>query len=68
MNIDSAWKIVSLALSLLGCTVAWMACALSGGDILECVLRGIIFFAVPWAVLSLLGALLRIFMLSGRQD
>ena len=68
MNFDSAWKLVSLALSLIGCTAAWIACALSGGELLECVFRGVIFFAVLWAVLCVLGILLRAFMLSGRRD
>lgn len=68
MNLESAWKIVSLALSLLSCIAAWAACALSGGELLECVIKGVIFFALPWVLLNLLGALLRTFMLSGKQN
>lgn len=68
MNFDSAWKIFSLALSVIGCIIAWASCALSGGDIFECVIRGIAFFAGLWVVFCLLGALLRQFMISGRQQ
>ena len=68
MTFEAAWKVVSLALALLGCIAAWGACALSGGDLLECVIKGVIFFAVLWIVFCLLGALLRVFMLSGKQD
>lgn len=68
MNFESAWKIFSLALSLIGCIVAWASCALSGGDLFECVIRSISFFAGLWVVFWFLGALLRQFMISGRQD
>lgn len=68
MNFDGAWKIFSLALSLIGCIVAWASCALSGGDIFECVIKGVMFFAVLWVVFWFLGALLRQFMISGRQQ
>lgn len=68
MNFDSAWKIFSLALSLIACMVAWISCAMSGGDVFECVIRAIGFFAGLWIVLSFLGALLRQFMISGRQE
>lgn len=68
MNFESAWKIFSLALALIACGIAWVCCALSGGDLFECVLRAIMFFAGIWFVLSLLGALLRQFMISGRQE
>lgn len=67
MNFDSAWKIFSLALSLVGCIVAWASCALSGGDIFECVIRGMCYFAVLWVAFCFLGALLRQFMISGKQ-
>lgn len=68
MNFESAWKIFSLALSVIACIIAWASCALSGGDIFECVIRGICFFAGLWVVFCLLGALLRQFMISGRQQ
>lgn len=68
MNMDSAWRIISLALSLIGCTASWIACALSGGELLECVGRGVLFFAILWTVFWLLGALLRAFVISGRQE
>ena len=47
---------------------AWIACALSGGDILECVFKGIVFFTVLWVVFCVLGALLRAFMLNGKEE
>ncbi len=68
MNFDSAWRIVSLALSLVGCMAAWVACALSGGDLLECVLKGIVFFVMLWVVFCILGSLLRAFMLGGKEE
>lgn len=58
MNLQSAWKLVVLALSLTCCTVAWLACALSGGDLLACVFRGVGCFFLVWAALSVLGAAL----------
>ncbi len=68
MNFESAWKIFGLALSLIVSIIAWASCALSGGDLLECVIRGIVYFAGLWVVLCLLGALLRQFMVSGNQE
>lgn len=68
MNVESAWKLVTLALSLACCTVAWLSCALSGGDLLECVLRGLLFFTVVWVALSVLGAVLRAVVNSGGQE
>ncbi len=68
MNFESAWKIFALGLSLVASILAWASCALSGGDLLECVIRGIGYFAGCWVVFCLLGALLRQFMVSGRQE
>ena len=68
MNFESAWKVFSLALSLVASIIAWASCALSGGELFECVIRGIVYFVILWVVFCLLGALLRQFMISGRQD
>lgn len=67
MNVESAWKLVALALSLACCTLAWLSCALSGGDLLECVVRGLLFFTIVWVALLVLGALLRAVVKSGGQ-
>lgn len=68
MNVEAAWKLVALALSLTCCTLAWLSCALSGGDLLECVVRGLLFFAVVWVALMVLGATLRAVLNSGGQE
>ncbi len=68
MNLKSAWKLVTIALSLVCCAVAWLSSALSGGDLLECVLRGLVCFFLAWAALSALGKALSAVVSPGERE